>query len=46
VPGSLPLPPQSPEGELTLDPFAAAHGSKPRKSYQEPETDFENDDAE
>lgn len=36
IPGSLPLPPQTPEGELTLDPFAAAHGSKPVKSYEEP----------
>jgi len=35
VPGSLPLPPQTPQGELTMDPFAAAHGSKPVKSYQE-----------
>lgn len=37
VPGSLPLPPQAPDGELTMDPFAAAHGSKPAKSYDEPE---------
>lgn len=36
VPGSLPLPPQVPEGELTMDPFAAAHGRKPVKSYEEP----------
>ncbi|MES3630025.1 MAG: NADH-quinone oxidoreductase subunit C [Longimonas sp.] len=36
VPGSLPLPPQAPDGELTMDPFAAAHGSKPVKSYEEP----------
>jgi NADH-quinone oxidoreductase subunit C len=36
VPGSLPLPPQTPEGELTMDPFAAAHGSQPAKSYEEP----------
>jgi NADH-quinone oxidoreductase subunit C len=36
VPGSLPLPPQVPEGPLTLDPFAAAHGHKPPKSYLEP----------
>ena len=36
IPGSLPLPPQTPEGELTMDPFAAAHGSKPIKSYEEP----------
>ncbi|HMB93013.1 MAG TPA: NADH-quinone oxidoreductase subunit C [Rhodothermales bacterium] len=39
VPGSLPLPPQTPEGDLTLDPFPAAHGSKPVKSYEEPESD-------
>jgi NADH-quinone oxidoreductase subunit C len=39
VPGSLPLPPQTPDGELTMDPFAAAHGSKPVKSYEEPDTD-------
>lgn len=36
VPGSLPLPPQTPDGELTMDPFAAAHGSQPVKSYDEP----------
>ena len=38
IPGSLPLPPQTPEGELTMDPFPAAHGSKPVKSYEEPGT--------
>jgi NADH-quinone oxidoreductase subunit C len=38
VPGSLPLPPQTPDGELTMDPFAAAHGSQPAKSYEEPST--------
>jgi NADH-quinone oxidoreductase subunit C len=43
VPGSLPLPPQTPEGELTMDPFAAAHGSKPTKSYLEPKSDFSDD---
>jgi NADH-quinone oxidoreductase subunit C len=43
VPGSLPLPPQVPEGPLTLDPFAAAHGHKPPKSYQEPNsTKYDN----
>lgn len=36
IPGSLPLPPQVPEGDLTRDPFAAAHGSKPVKSFSEP----------
>ena len=41
VPGSLPLPPQTPEGELTMDPFAAAHGSKPAKSYEEPRSNVE-----
>lgn len=41
IPGSLPLPPQTPEGPLTMDPFAAAHGSKPVKSYEEPASDME-----
>lgn len=41
IPGSLPLPPQTPEGELTLDPFAAAHGSRPVNSTQEPVRDEE-----
>jgi len=40
VPGSLPLPPQAPEGGLTLDPFAAAHGSRPVKSYREAPSDL------
>jgi NADH-quinone oxidoreductase subunit C len=35
IPGSLPLPPQTPGGRLTMDPFAAARGSKPIKSYEE-----------
>ncbi|MCS3671232.1 NADH-quinone oxidoreductase subunit C [Salinibacter ruber] len=39
IPGSLPLPPQTPDGDLTMDPFAAAHGSQPVKSYEEPATD-------
>ena len=43
VPGSLPLPPQTPDGELTMDPFAAAHGSKPVKSYEEPATDSDSE---
>ncbi|MDX1439367.1 MAG: NADH-quinone oxidoreductase subunit C [Rubricoccaceae bacterium] len=30
IPGSLPLPPQSNDGELTRDPFARAHGSIPK----------------
>ncbi len=42
IPGSLPLPPQTPEGGLTMDPFAAAHGSKPIKSYEEPGSDGED----
>lgn len=29
IPGSLPLPPQVNDGELTLDPFARAHGKLP-----------------
>lgn len=36
IPGSLPLPPNTPEGEIQYDPFPAAHGNKPPKSYQEP----------
>lgn len=43
IPGSLPLPPQTPEGDLTLDPYAAAHGSKPVKSYDEPESENAED---
>ncbi len=35
IPGSLPLPPQTPEGELTMDPYAAARGNKPIKSFEE-----------
>lgn len=42
VPGSLPLPPQTPEAGLTLDPFPAAHGSKPIKSYQEAPSDSDD----
>jgi len=40
IPGSLPLPPQAPDATVSLDPFPAAHGSKPIKSYEEPETDL------
>ena len=36
IPGSLPLPAQTPGGPLTMDPFAAAHGRKPVSSYEEP----------
>ncbi len=39
IPGSLPLPPRTPEGELTMDPFAAARSGSPAKSYQEPRRD-------
>ena len=35
IPGSLPLPAQTPGGLLNLDPFPAAHGSPTIKSYQE-----------
>ena len=30
IPGSLPLPPNSPDGDLQLDPFARAHGQIPK----------------
>lgn len=30
IPGSLPLPPNVSDGELTLDPFARAHGELPK----------------
>ena len=46
IPGSLPLPPQTPEGDLTMDPFAAAHGSKPIKSYQEPPSETSEETSE
>jgi len=45
IPGSLPLPAQYPEGPLVLDPFPAAHGSKPVKSYQEPAPEDEDASA-
>lgn len=38
IPGSLPLPPQTPEGEIQFDPFPAAHGRPSPKSYEEPES--------
>jgi len=38
IPGSLPLPPRTPEGGLTMDPFAAARSGRPVKSYQEPQS--------
>ncbi len=38
IPGSLPLPPRTPEGDLTMDPFAAARSGRPVKSYQEPQS--------
>lgn len=43
VPGSLPLPPQEPTGALTGDPFPAAHGHKPPKSFQEVKSEEDND---
>ncbi len=46
IPGSLPLPPQTPEGDLTMDPFAAAHGSKPVKSFEEPPSEFSDENSE
>lgn len=45
IPGSLPLPPQTPEGEITPDPFAAAHGSRPVKSFSEPKGTDQNGDT-
>jgi len=45
IPGSLPLPPQSPTGDMTLDPFPAAHGSKTPKSFQETRSDSDEEDA-
>jgi NADH-quinone oxidoreductase subunit C len=44
IPGSLPLPPQTPEGELNYDPFSAAHGRRPVKSYEEPESSTTEED--
>ena len=44
IPGSLPLPPQTPEGGLTMDPYAAAHGSKPVRSYEEPPSAFSEEE--
>lgn len=38
IPGSLPLPPQTPEGDIQYDPFPAAHGRLTPKSYEEPES--------
>lgn len=43
IPGSLPLPPRVPEGELTMDPFAAVHEGTTPKSYQEPRSDIEDE---
>lgn len=44
IPGSLPLPSQTPEGPLGLDPFAAAHGHTTPKSYQEPTSRLEHEE--
>lgn len=43
IPGSLPLPPQTPEGEIQYDPFPAAHGSPTPKSYEEPASRVEEE---
>ena len=43
IPGSLPLPPQTPEGEIQFDPFPAAHGRLTPKSYEEPESSIDNE---
>lgn len=40
IPGSLPLPPLTPEGPVNLDPYTSAHGNKPVKSYNETESEF------
>lgn len=39
VPGSLPLPPQTPTGDQILDPYPRAHGSIPPQSFEEAERD-------
>lgn len=44
IPGSLPLPPRVPEGELTTDPFAAARQGPTLKSYQEPKSAMSQDE--
>lgn len=44
IPGSLPLPPQTPEGELQYDPFPAAHGRLTPKSYEEPRSSVEDEE--
>lgn len=44
IPGSLPLPPNTPEGELQYDPFPAAHGNIPPKSFNEPQSTIVEDD--
>jgi NADH-quinone oxidoreductase subunit C len=43
VPGSLPLPPLVPEGDTTPDPYPRAHGAAPPKSYEELQTDEEDE---
>jgi len=44
IPGSLPLPAQTPEGPLGHDPFVAARGSATPKSYQEPTSSLEQEE--
>ncbi len=46
IPGSLPLPPQTPEGELNYDPFAAAHGNRTVSSFEEPKSTKDDVDDE
>lgn len=44
IPGSLPLPPQTPEGDLQYDPFPAAHGRPTPKSYEEPKSQYDDEE--
>lgn len=44
IPGSLPLPPQTPEGEIQYDPFPAAHGRLTPKSYEEPQSRIDDEE--
>ncbi len=41
IPGSLPLPPQTPGGPLTRDPFPRAHGYVPPPGFEEPPAEDE-----
>lgn len=44
IPGSLPLPPQTPEGDIQYDPFPAAHGRPTPKSYDEPKSTIDREE--